>query len=214
MKKILLIPCILWLNACSDPNAATEDNFKAAIENDFSENKACIKINTDFPETVIKPDPNKRNSFTTDKTPLFNEFVKYGLLNAEQTEMKKSSFFGKPVTYPAIRYSLTVQGKESMKDANYNKDKGYPEFCYAKFEVIDIENFTLPNDSEKQISSSLVDYSFKLSDIEEWANSEIIASNFREIKLFVHSKKEIFNASLTVQLTNNGWIVSGHNGMR
>jgi hypothetical protein len=202
MKKFKLLGLILGiiLVGCSNPKDATESNFKDAIQDYFSKNKACISVRASFPYEVEK----KRG-----KNDVLEELVKIGMLESNDSiKTIKNIINPKIITKKsAIKYSLTDKGNKVSELVSENSGwfSGETKFCYGKYEVVNITNFSEPSDFFGQKISN-VNYTYRVKDIADWANNDILKSKFSELKRDLNSMDEERGGKEALILTNKGWI--------
>ncbi|MBK0711544.1 hypothetical protein GZ049_27365 [Klebsiella pneumoniae] len=78
-------------------------------------------------------------------------------------------------------------------------------FCFGKATVTEVSNFTEPSDAMGQ-KISRVSFSYKVTEIPEWAKTPEILSADRQIKKDVDSANNGMKVTNVFVLTNNGWI--------
>ena len=205
MRAAALLAAILAVSACSDPKAASESNFKAAIQDYFaSAQQACLGFPGGFPKDVMEGSYN-----FDDQTRLFDELVAVGFLRSEpvQEQVPKNPFsFTFPGRKPEMktisgkRYSITEEGMAAGGTSPGAR------FCYGSYEVRAVTNFTAPTAALGQ-TISRVSYTFAASDIADWAsNSELLRGKFPRLVRDLKSLKEPINDQSVLVLTENGWI--------
>ena len=203
-----VLVAILAVSACSDPRAASEANFKAAIQDYYaSVQQACLDFPGGFPKDVMEGSYN-----FDDQTRLFDELVAVGFLRSEpvQKQVRKNPFsFSFPGKTPEMktisgkRYSITEEG---MAAAGPSPAAIGARFCYGSYEVRDITNFTAPTPALGQ-TISRISYTFAAADIADWAsNSELLRGKFPRLVRDLKSLEEPINDQAVLVLTGNGWI--------
>ena len=210
MRPASLLAAILAVSACSNPRAASEANFKAAIQDYFTSAKqACLDFPRGFPEDVMEGSYN-----SDDQARLFDELVVAGFLRSEpvQKQVRKNPFSftfpgSKPemITISGKRYSITEEG---VAAGDPSSDAIGASFCYGSYEVRDVTNFTEPTAALGQTIST-VSYTFAAADIADWArNSELLRGEFPRLVRDLKSLGEPINDQAVLILTRNGWVHS------
>lgn len=205
MKHIKTVAVVLLsfaLQACgNDPQNASEENFKTAINRLLTDDPLCIKISSfkggiilnsfDFPELFeIKQWVRQSKGH---KERLLLLFVKAGLVKAETGEFeRKNPFSGRPEKINARRYSLTDKGKDVFKD------KG---FCYGVKQLVEITNYTEPTAQQGQ-SAVQVQYTYSKKITDDWVRNGAFEGWVREVEESVRTPKK---KSITLVLTKKGW---------
>ncbi|RXJ94018.1 hypothetical protein CRU94_09310 [Arcobacter sp. AHV-9/2010] len=154
MKKQILSATILALIllGCSDPKAATKENFEPVINKYLSENKdnfSCSYLGNNFP-FVDNGGLRKRH---------FQKYVDLGLITEEtEVKMHKGAFMGQDIKVEINTYDLTELGKEHYKNE---------QFCFGEPKLKQIVSFTEPVDFVGQKVTE-VDYELKLENLPNW----------------------------------------------
>ena len=205
MKRLLvvLLPLILILFACSNPQDASKSNFKKILQGYHHDKLLSISVSLDFPveidTTEFKYNHNSKK---------LNELEKTGFLSSTEFMRKgERKIMGDDSKHLWKKYSLTEKGKSvssKYSTKGFMGTSSGTNFCYGKGYVIhEILNFTEPaNMWGHQISK--VSYTLSCTHIEDWAK------NFKDIDHNVlqniNSLSEPLKATATLVLTNNGWI--------
>ena len=210
MRAASLLAAILAVSACSNPRAASEANFKAAIQDYFTSAKqACLDFPMGFPKDVMEGSYN-----SGDQARLFDDLVLAGFLRSEpvQKQVRKNPFSftfpgSKPemITIAGKRYSITEEGLAAGRPS---PDAKGASFCYGSYEVRDVTNFTEPAVALGRTISN-VSYTFAAVDMADWAsNSEILRGKFPRLVRDLKSLQEPINDEAVLILTRNGWVHS------
>lgn len=158
MKKQFFGAIILAfaLFACSEPKAATKENFEVVINKYLLENKdsyTCSFFGNKFP-FVDEFGIRKKD---------FQEYIELGLFKEEKEEkLLKLGIFGGDKVVKISTYDLTDLGKQHFKDG---------KFCFGTPKVEEIINFTEPADFMGQKVTE-VNYKYKLKNLPEWYKIE------------------------------------------
>lgn len=192
-KSTIATLIITSVVGCSSPTEANKDNFKAAINDFYEVKKECLDIGK-LPITTAE----------SENYSVVNELEKLGFLQAEETQMEyesAKSLFGLEDSkqVPALKYSLTPKG-ETMASID---SKDNVSFCYAQNEVVEIVDFTEPNESDGY-TISRVNYDYKIGDIAEWAKtSTFLQENNNNLKQAM--KNEVKKGSAVLVKMNDKW---------
>ncbi|OCL86276.1 hypothetical protein [Arcobacter porcinus] len=169
MKKQLLGAIILAfaLFACSDPKAATKDNFESVINKYLLENKehfSCSYLGNNFP---FRDDTGLRKKH-------LQKYLDLGLLT-EETEVKihKGAFMGQDMRVEINTYDLTELGKEHYKNE---------QFCFGEPKVKQIIGFTEPVELMGQKVTE-VNYELKLEYLPNWYKIDTTTNKRITLKL-------------------------------
>ena len=208
MRAAALLAAILAGISCSDPRAASEANFKTAIQDYYaSAQQACLDFPGGFPKDVMEGSYN-----FDDQSRLFDELVAVGFLRSEplQKQVRKNplafTFPGRKPEMKTIsgkRYSITEEGRAA---AGPSPGAIGARFCYGSYEVREVTNFTAPAAALGQ-TISRVSFTFAAADIADWAsNSELLRGKFPRLVRDLKSSDEPIKGQAVLVLTENGWI--------
>ena len=206
MKIVVVCTVFLFLCACSsDPKESSEENFKNALQTQFSVNKECFTINAVFPYEVVSASSSYRS-----KASVLNELVAVGLLTSSEESVEKRTLLTGRRTgtmKPGYIFTLTDHGEEAVVLSKGNVLTGaQSQFCYGHFEVSSIDSFTEPAESNGQLISK-VKFSYKAGDVADWAkDSQIFSKGFPKLAKFLASSKEPLKGDAVLVLTNKGWV--------
>jgi hypothetical protein len=182
---------------CSDPKDATESNFKAATQT-FLDKK--------YPFCYFKMNMPAVEKYGTDLKEL-RALAEAGLLVESETDLEIPSFGGEKKYRQVPQFNLTDEGKKYyIEDAGKTMmGNPYGGFCFGKATVEEIVNFTDPADMFGH-TISRVNYSYKVTDIPEWASSETVTAFSKDLKESVASEDTPINQVDAFIRTNNGWV--------
>lgn len=210
-SRIIAISSLVVLASCNeDPKAATEANFKKAIDDHYK--KHCIIAGEDttgiwnagFPITVDlqKVDPNASEFFReeAEKSNALNAgkwdvLVDVGLLNVEKKNKTNSSFGGTEEN-PQNIYSLTDKGKAFFYRTT--------AFCAGHERVDSITRFSEPSDAPFG-GGKYSEVVFKVSphDVPDWAKKNAVEDAWPGLK---HALEDHREENMVLIQTNKGWI--------
>lgn len=211
MKKnvILLLSLFVMLNIYAKPTAATEENFKHAINNYFKVIPVCLtdSLLSEFPKVI------KSTSYTFKKDSAFlNKFIKIGFLTKDvKNEMIDDPRFilsskkDKKIRIEVITYDLTEKGRKYYK---YKITSGLMNvvsgFYIGEAKALNIINFTNPAEY-KGLLISRVSFTYSVYNIEDWAKHELFKDETKVIKSLESINNPLKENTTFIQ-TNNGWI--------
>lgn len=210
LKRVFTTSSILSLavlTACSSSKDASESNFTDIINKYHENNCISISVNVDSNEMPIAINVNKNSTEVQEKLAKLNSLVKVGLLDvADGTrEFEKNRTFNKEkVIAPAKIYTLTSKGKDSfgtLKKGSFGSDSA--EFCIANYTVESIKHFSEPSQAMGGFTISRVSYKSTPDNIVDWINSDIIKTNFSNIKNIINNDVEM---KAILVLMNDGWV--------
>lgn len=200
-RFILITVFATLVSGCSDPKAANEKNFKAAIQNYLDTAYPKCYVATNFPTTT---------EYDVDRTTVkLRALVKVGLLSESVGSREIITHFGNggKKSIPTPSFDLTEEGRKFYKadvrgELSNRKIGG---FCLGKAIVKNITQFSEPADMFGH-RISRVNYTYEVSGLPAWAKSPEIISVIYELKADVESDKTPIKRLDTLLLTNNGWV--------
>ncbi|MDJ0807575.1 MAG: hypothetical protein QNJ78_12165 [Gammaproteobacteria bacterium] len=190
MQRFVLITSLsILINACTNPQDASEENFTQAIQaygdHLTEQGTYCIEKG---------PYPKTKSIYLNLLDVNYSALLeKVGLLNKSGPSKGKGP--------KSINYDLTEKGKKYFLEG-----KG---FCLGKPKVVRIKNFTAPQSMRGQTVSKVF-YEYQYTDIPEWVYeiSEMTVSNnkaYTEIRDIAASVSEPINHEALLVLMNDGW---------
>ncbi|MEB5699409.1 hypothetical protein MXM31_25150 [Klebsiella aerogenes] len=198
----LLCISMLALSGCNDPKKPSENNFKEAAQQ---------YLDTVYPVCYIKANfPYKTDGISFNNMPeVLHAMSEKGLLTEKELSRKHidASWGIKAHDIVVNSYDLTEEGRKYYKPnaAKNMRGENIGGFCFGKATVTEVSNFTEPSDAMGQ-KISRVSFSYKVSDIPEWAKAPEILTADRHLKNDVDSAKDGMKVTNVFVLTNNGWI--------
>lgn len=195
--RIILIAVAVLLTACSDPKAASEKNFKLAIQKKLDEAPPTCYVIANFPGAI-------RDFLDNDKLS-FKALVDAGMLSVKDEPLMTTGLMSNKVVVQPV-FSLTEEGKKYYKPEMKRTGLGdnFGGFCFGKPIVREIVEFTEPADL-RGARASQVTYTYELSDIPAWAKQPQIVAAIPKLKKDVESEKTPIKTRDILVLTNNGW---------
>lgn len=192
--RIVLIALAVMAIGCSDPKAANEKNFKAAIQKTLDAEYPRCYVTAQFPATVEDFDLNNHKA-------IFPAMVKAGLLSEkEEPHEVPDGWMGRKKVVAVRVYDLTETGKQF-----YSADEKHGGFCFGKATVREIAEFTEPADMGG-VRASRVQFTYSVSDFPTWATTpEMLVANSK-LQADVESEKKPRKGMDVLALTNNGWV--------
>ncbi|HOV04085.1 MAG TPA: hypothetical protein PLG99_06715 [Kaistiaceae bacterium] len=218
-RAVLLGVAILALSACSDPKAASKDNFKTAIDAYIAQNPPCLSIprgperpqgenQPDFPRYVSAAPPTsdiQRQNRERERAP-FDALVAAGLMSVSETTIKvRSGLWANDVSDMPVRaYDLTTEGRNAVSEVGARTALTAPQqrLCYGRPTVDEIVQFTEPADA-MGVKASRVSYRYHLADLPGWARNPAMLAAFPQLQ---RDSASSIDASAAVILTNDGWV--------
>lgn len=200
MKKLQVLLISFFLVGCSNPQNATDANFKDAIQKYFNDTRACFSIDVAFPYEHEK----KRN-----KNVILEELVKLGLLSKEDSIKVSENMFNKKLLTKesAVKYSLKAKGEKvaTLIRKNTAFSSGKTKICYGVYKVEDIIDFSEPADMFGQ-KISKVNYTYKISNVASWAENDVLKMKYATLKKDLNSSQKSERGKVILILTNKGWL--------
>ena len=194
----------LALGACSNPKAASDANFAAAIQEHLATQQACLSVAGNFPRDLVE------GGSELTKAELLDELVSAGLLASEpvQKEVPVYSWGGpliskRPMkTVEGKRYSVTAAGEAAVGIASLLRTT----FCYGGYQLLEVTNFTEPAESSGQTVSQ-ASYTYTATEIAGWArDSEILRDASPRLARDLASGSQPIKGQALMVLTDKGWI--------
>jgi len=186
-RCLMVLAAVMVVAGCSDPKAANESNFKAAIQQHLDTVYPRCYVIADFPYST------KGGFFNRSKE--MGALAAVGVVSVKEIDSKEKS------------YELTELGKTSYKE---NAGTGFSGqklsgLCFGKASVTAVTQFSEPAEILGH-KVSQVNYEYTVSDLPDWAQTAQVQGAFAELKKDVQSKDKPRKALDTVLLTNKGWV--------
>jgi hypothetical protein len=202
-RKILSLAILATaLVGCSDPKEASEENF---------ERSAQAYLDTQYPKCLVVanfPVESQQVDFSgTDKT--MHALAKVGVIKETELSRKEvpQTFFQPAHTDIRYSFDLTDEGRKFYKQDAKKLMNGTTAggLCVGKAQVVSVDQFSEPGDMMGQ-KISRVTYSYKITDLPQWAQNEGVQSSIRDLAPIVASEKTPIKETRAMILTNNGWV--------
>lgn len=201
MRKLLLTLAVLSLAGCSDPKAASEKNFKAAMQNYLDTAYPRCYFTGNFPEVKADWDFAHRNAAMA-------ALEKAGLLRSSEIEQQEKQMFSAQTrTVKRTSYELTEEGKKYYKPGVTQNLKGdsMGGICAGKAVVKSIGQFTEPAEMMGQ-KISRVNYEYTVTGLPGWAQSADLQKTLVGLQEDARSESSPVKGIVAMVLTNNGWV--------
>jgi hypothetical protein len=192
-----LVVCTLM--SCGSKKGATKSNFKAAIQAELDKQPVCII--TTLPYDV----PSWNGQRKTDGN--MEALVRAGLVKRTQMMVARSPMDAmledtRPKTVPGYRYEAAQPAKKYLIEV-HNPMGTSTELCYGKKKVEEVVRFTEPA-SVTGMTASQVTYTWKLTDIADWARNPDVETHFHTDQ-FLNAADSPRQAQIDLVLSNDGW---------
>ena len=201
MRNIFIPVLLLALSGCADPKAASEKNFKVAMQHYLDSAYPRCYFASNFP--VKKSDWDIGGANAT-----LAALEKAGLLSANEVQQEEKLMFSQQTrSVTRLSYDLTEEGKKYYKaDASENmRGEKTGAFCVGKAAVKSIGQFTEPADMMGQ-KISRVNYEYTVTDLPAWTKSPDLHRVIRGLEADVQSTSVPIKGVVAMVLTNNGWV--------
>ncbi len=201
--SLISITVLLFLTACSNEKRSNDGNFKKAINQYLAKHgKACTSIGRDFPvdvpETVLKDQYGTGSQMAA--------LEEGGLVHSSDTIAASSGILGLNLSRRVRRYELTDEGKKYFQEIpGVFGQTG--SFCYGEKTVDSIVRWTEPMPMEGYTRTE-VTYTYKIVNLALWAERPDVQHAFGDIRTTLNGVSKA-NQDAGLQLTNQGWEVSG-----
>jgi hypothetical protein len=187
------------ISGCSDPKAASEDNFRKAIQEYLDKSHPKCYVTTEFPVTI--------DWDISGVKPKLQALAKVGLVVESEGQVERPGFGNHKNIVTAPFFDLTEEGKKYFKQ-NVSKTMGgktLDGFCIGKATVKEIGQFSEPSEMFGQ-RITRVNYTYEVSDFPEWAKSPEVIEAIKELKTDIASSTTPIKKLDVLVMTNNGWV--------
>jgi len=188
--KIITYSLFLIIAGCSNPNAATKENFTKTIQEHLNNKYPICYFKGSFPTTTKKFDISGNNK-------ILRALSKAKILSEKEISREEIEIFKKE-TIITYSYKLTDKGKKYYSSSK----KG---FCLGNAKITSINTFSEPAEM-RGYKISRVNYSYIVTGFPEWAKNKEVSSSLRGLKNDIESNAKPRNETDVLILTNNGWI--------
>ncbi|MCM5681819.1 hypothetical protein M8A51_20015 [Schlegelella sp. S2-27] len=188
------------VTGCSDPKAASEKNFEAAIQSYLDTAYPKCYFNRQFPTT---------NEFDIGgSTAVLQAMARAGLLVEKEASRKEVPQWGggKKVVVKSS-FDLTDEGRKFYKPDAVKTLRGEDigGFCFGRATVTAITQFSEPADMFGH-RISRVSYTYTVSGLPDWAKAPEMTSVLKALQADAASAAEPVKALDALVLTNTGWV--------
>lgn len=188
--------------ACSgsDPKAANERNFQAAIQKYLDTAYPKCYFNQNFPASIEFDIGGTRAKLQA--------LARAGLVveKEESRQEVKDPFGGGKKTVVKSSFHLTDEGRKYYKADVIKTMSGdhIGGFCVGKATVKAVTQFSEPADMFGNRVSK-VEYTYTVSDLPNWAKAPEVTAAIDAIKIDATSESKSVSAHAVLVLMNNGW---------
>lgn len=199
---IRIIAAVFFLAAisgCSDPKAASEDNFRKAIQEYLDKIYPKCYVTTELPVIIDWDISGVKKKLQV--------LAKVGLVVESEGQVERPGFGNHKNVVAAPSFDLTEEGKKYFKQ-NVSETMGGKTrggFCFGKATVKEIGQFSEPSDMFGQ-RISRVNYTYEVSDFPEWAKSPEVVEVIKDLKIDIESSTTPIKKLDVLVMTNNGWV--------
>lgn len=201
MRHLVIPIVLLVLAGCSDPKAASEKNFKSAMQQYLDTAYPRCYFASNFP--AVKADWNIGG-----RNDAMAALEKAGLLSVKEVQQEEKQLFSEKTRMVArLSYDLTAEGKKYYKaDATSNlRGEKMGALCAGKASVKSIGQFTEPAEMMGQ-KISRVNYEYTVTDLPAWTTSPDIQRTIGGLQADAESASKPIKGVVAMVLTNNGWV--------
>lgn len=195
-----LMAAAFLVSGCSDPKAASESNFRQAIQS---------YLDTAYPKCYFTHAfPSSLKFDVGDTRAVLQAMAKAGLVTEKEESRKElTDWNGAKKVIVNSSFDLTDEGRkfykaDAVKSLSGNSVGG---FCFGKAKVESITQFTEPADAFGH-RVSRVNYTYTVTDIPEWAKTPDMLAALQPLKKDADSAAKPAEARDTLVLTSNGWL--------
>lgn len=211
MKKLLLLSACIFIASCNSKSDANENNFSDVIGSYLDRNPVCLNVG----RSVYGEMPVTYTTWFSERQELTKEaflnshdqlaaLAKLGFVDFSLKKIKKDA-----MNNTEVNITLTPEGKKHYRTLEGKAMGGgttkTPVFCYAKNTLLSVNNFSAPSNALGQTVSSVI-YTYKVTDFQDWADSEIVTNAYPEVKGFKKILNQEKEKKVDLVLTNNGWV--------
>lgn len=189
---IAILVVAAFVTACSDPQAANESNFKAAIQAYLDTQPLCIEVPLDdLPGDAPEGGLHQ---------PQLDALTQVGLLDAQSVTVPSRQRTGADAQMPGFRYTLTGKGAEFLSDEK-SVYSGRPQLCVGKPTATEIVRFSEASGPAPMQASQVV-YAYEYQKVPDWARDARMTRNFTKLRYAGAGEQE---GSMQLMLSERGW---------
>ncbi len=194
MNKMLVTTTMLTalLAGCADPKAASESNFKVAIQNYLDHEYPHCFYSAEFPieQNLLFGQPPK----------FLDNLAQEGLITKSEKIAPPLTKYHKPTTM--VVFEISENGKQVFIQKEGDKRQS---LCFGKATLKELIDFTEPNSAFGKTFSE-ANYTYTVTDIPTWAKLPEIQKQFSAIKKVTESENTPIKVKDALILSNKGWV--------
>jgi hypothetical protein len=208
LLELIALSSLLGLLACNSTRTPNSVNFTNAINQYLAKHgQACTTIGRQFPIDIPGSAPQSQYGFGPQLTALQQASLVSETDTTAVVPGMLDALRGSASPRPVRRYQLTAEGQKYFQQVpgTFGQTGG---FCYGQKTVDSLLKWGDPvaiyGDSRTEVT-----YTYKMVNLAAWATQPEIQRAFPDIGAMVNGASKT-NQMIGLQLTNNGWEVSGH----
>lgn len=198
MKTFPPVPVIaaaLLLTACgSDPQAASDQSYTAALEAWHAEDPACISLRRQVPIDVLADREAELKAG-------LDVMAEAGLLKPSTVTRETEPRYGRLRQAEHVRYEPTQAGAEVIRPSS-NRFVGGNQLCFGRKRVADVSGYTEPAELGG-VRMTRITYTWRLDDVPPWANRPEVQTAFPALAEALAEREG--QSTETLVLTESGW---------
>ncbi|SDF32594.1 hypothetical protein SAMN05428966_114120 [Massilia sp. PDC64] len=207
ISLVLGATLVASLSACSSKTSANEENFGNAVSQYFDKKGDLCLDPIKWPVDVYEIDFRQQKLYPDNAAGQMSALESVGLAKGEDVELPGTFVDGKPLgaKVKVRRYTMTDAAKPYL----HAKPGKQPRICWGRKSLSKVIRWADPTKVDDHEESSVI-YTYKLSNVADWARKPQVKEAFPELGRNVdgeRSQKE----KLYVKLTPNGWEAFGLN---
>ena len=207
ISLVLGAALVASLSACNSKTSANEDNFGNAISQYFDKKGDLCLDPIKWPVDVYEIDFRQQKLYPDNAAGQMSALESVGLAKGEDVELPGTFVDGKSLgsKVKVRRYTMTDAAKPYLQA----KPGKQPRICWGRKSLSKVIRWADPAKVGDHEESTVI-YTFKLSNVADWARKPQVKEAFPELGRNVdgeRSQKE----KLYVKLTPNGWEALGLN---
>ena len=207
ISLVLGATLVASLSACNSKTSANEENFGTAVSQYFDKKGDLCLDPIKWPVDVYEIDFRQQKLYPDNAAGQMSALESVGLAKGEDVELPGTFVDGKPLgaKVKVRRYTMTDAAKPYL----HAKPGKQPRICWGRKSLSKVIRWADPAKVGDHEESAVI-YTFKLSNVADWARKPQVKEAFPELGRNVdgeRSQKE----KLYVKLTPNGWEALGLN---
>ncbi len=199
--RICLLVCF-FLVACNRAEKPSDENFRKAINEYLAKHgRACASIGRPFPVDVSESSAKDEQG----TGPQMIALEQAGLVRSSEVTAETPGILGGGTRRLVKRYEISDEGKKYFQEIPGVFGKT-GSFCYGE-KVVDSINSTTPQMAGGSMGTE-VSYTYKIANVASWAEKPEVQHVFGDIRTTLAGMSKM-NETVGVQMTDQGWVVSG-----